>query len=95
MKKYTSEQVKDLTGFELYIKSQGYEMLPANNYYFNTYDCCSRLWENSKRQCISIGLMDTPTRVGIRYPVININRSYLPSEEQYKECLETIEKELI
>jgi len=92
MKKYTSDQINDLTGFELYLQSEGYEMVPVNNYYLNSYDCCGREWRKPSGMYIVIWLMDRPTRIGITYPWIDISTSFIPSQEQYESRLQQLEQ---
>jgi hypothetical protein len=92
MKKCTSDEVRDLTGFELYLESKGYEMVPADNYYLNSYDCCGRVWQKPTGEKIVIWLMDHPCRIGITTPWIDLPTSFLPSEDQYESRLQQFEQ---
>lgn len=88
--------VKDLTGFEIYLHSEGYKMEDAPNYYLNTWDCVSRVWIKGDN-VICVGLVDSPTRVGISRPlnIHNKSLSFLPSEENYSIKLKELENEII
>ena len=86
-----AEQIKDLTGFELFLMNEGFSLLHATNTYLNTYNSCFRTWGKGNKM-ITIGLMDSPCRIGIPFAPIVDNENtekytYLPTEQQYKEYL--------
>ena len=89
-RKYTSDQIKDLTGFEQFLQSRGFEMTPTDNYYLNSYDCCGREWTRAKGECVVIWLIDKPTRIGITNPWNGYDNSFIPSEAQYEDKLNDI-----
>jgi hypothetical protein len=100
MKTYNIKDLSDITGFEVFLNKQGFQLFFASNRYLNTYDCCNRNWKKDN-VLITIGLMDKPTRIGIlnsvisnesnkRYPVLitkHKNYTFLPSKDQYDEYL--------
>jgi len=83
-RKYTSDQIKDLTGFEQFLSQRGFVMIPADNYYLNSYDCCGRVWQNPSGDEIVIWLIDRPTRIGITHPWMGYEVTFIPSESQYE-----------
>ena len=89
-KKYTSEQIKDLTGFEQFLHRRGFIMTPTDNYYLNSYDCCGREWTRESGERVVIWLMDRPARIGITHPWAGYDNSFIPSEAQYEDKLNVL-----
>jgi hypothetical protein len=86
MKNTDPTKIKDLTGFEAYLLDNGFSVI-YNADYFNTYTGCSRVW-TKENISIDVGLMDSPTRVGLRNFVGEFNNSFLPTPIQYKQTLD-------
>jgi hypothetical protein len=58
------------TGFERYLLDNEFKLIDPSgktNESFNTYTCVGRTYEK-KGKLITIGLMGSPTRIGIRFP---------------------------
>jgi hypothetical protein len=55
------------TGFERYLLDNGFKLLDSTGKTFNTYTCVGRTYEK-KGKLITIGLIGSPTRIGIRFP---------------------------
>ena len=64
-----------MTGFELYLEENGWELSGGSIREFSTYDNCNRGWKKDGKS-ILIGLAGTPTRVYVLHPVFN----FLPVE---------------
>jgi hypothetical protein len=55
------------TGFERYLLDNGFKLLDSAAKSFNTYTCVGRTYEK-KGKLITIGLIGSPTKIGIRFP---------------------------
>jgi len=90
VRKYTSDQIKDLTGFEQFLSRRGFIMIPADNYYLNSYDCCGRVWTREPGERVVIWLIDRPCRIGVMEPWTGYEGSFIPSEDQYEDKLNVL-----
>jgi len=55
-----------MTGFERYLLENEFILITPYKE-FSSYDCVARTYERNKKM-ISVGLMGSPSRIGIRFP---------------------------
>ncbi len=86
-----AEELKDITGFERYLHKDGFKLANCKANYLNTYTCPMREWSKENKY-ITIGLVDSPIRVGLPFaPIINDkDYSFMPSEHEYEHYKNTV-----
>lgn len=84
------DDIRDLTSFEKLLIGKGYEMI-ATSPYFNTYNGCCRTYKKKDNSTFMVGLMGTPTRIGITEPIIgDLKYTFLPSKDDCESYFEKL-----
>lgn len=91
-----------MTGFEKYLLKNGFSLISGKDKEFTTIDNIARTYEKNGKM-ISVGLMDKPARIGIRFPPmqkivqgeitikeISYKYTYLPVPEKYEEWVSVL-----
>jgi len=83
------------SGFELFLIDNGFKQTVGKPKEFSTYDNCGRGYTDEYGNTCTIGLMGSPCKIAITWPIIKINNKYLnsyPTPDLFDEILKEIQK---
>lgn len=78
-----------VTGFDLFLKEKGFELVAGEMRDLNTYNNCRRTWRKDNGHYISIALYAQPTRVCVE-STKGIYGVPLPTEDDFDKALKLL-----
>lgn len=78
-----------VTGFDLFLKEKGFELVAGEMRDLNTYNNCRRTWRKDNGHYISIALYAQPTRICVE-STNGLFGVSLPTEGNYNDTLKSL-----